>query len=111
LIEIGGDMPPPAQAPDAVRVGEHFTVTVVSYGSSSCTRPDGAEVRVNGLTAVITPYDEQAIGKGRVCTDDLRPYPRDVSLSFEEAGQALIRVIGRSFDGPAEFSTTVLVER
>jgi hypothetical protein len=110
LIEIGGEMPPPVQAPNTVRAGERFTVTVVTYGSSTCIRPAGAEVQVSDRTAEITPYDEQATGEGVVCTDDLRPYPRDVTLRFDEAGQALIRVIGRSFSGPAEFETSVVVQ-
>jgi hypothetical protein len=108
VIDPGGMPMLPFQAPDTVRAGVQFQVHVVTYGSSACTRADGAEVRrPAAFTAEITPYDLQAL-QG-ICTDDLRPFARSAAVRFDEAGDALIRVVGRSFTGTAEFEKTVVV--
>lgn len=110
-IEVGGQhSPSPIHLPSEIRSGVSFSATVVTYGSSTCTRADGADVQVTGLTAEITPYDLRRTGKA-VCTDDLAPHPREVRLRFNTPGEALIRVRGRSIavDEPAVYDTTVTV--
>jgi hypothetical protein len=85
-------------APDTVRLATPFTVTVNTFGSSSCTQPAGATLVVTGLVATITPYDLSSEGGG--CTGDIAPRPHRVQLAFGVAGRATIRVLGyRAKDG------------
>jgi hypothetical protein len=96
-------------APREAAVGTDFTVTVTTLGSSSCTRPDGATASVAGLVAEITPFDQEAAG-AQACTDDLRPFPRPVTLRFAAPGEAVVRVRGRGLSGqPVEAEVHVAV--
>jgi hypothetical protein len=109
---VGMIMPDPGipvvVAPESARAGVSFQVRVVTRGSSSCTRADGAEVHVNGLVAEITPYDR--VQRGPVaCTADLSPIPREVSLRFAAAGEAVVRVIGRGAGGREEVEVRLTV--
>lgn len=87
------------QAPPQVQVNQPFTTTVTTFGSSSCTIIDGADVQVTDVVAVITPYDRQPVGANVACTADLAQHPRAVQLTFSTPSQATIRVIGQNFDG------------
>lgn len=78
--------------PDTVAAGTSFTARVTTYGSSSCTRPDGVSTRVAGAVAEIIPYDVRET-RG-ACTADIHPFPRDVQLRFATPGPAVVRVIG-----------------
>lgn len=117
IIEIGGEQPSPVQVPEPVVAGIPFDATIVTYGSGTCTRPDGAEVEITGLEGEITPYDLEYRGPWErggyhiACTDDLAPYPRDISLLFDEPGDAQIVVIGRPVPGDTlvEFRIDILV--
>jgi hypothetical protein len=97
VIDTGNSLPETLQLPDTVTAGTTFTVVVETYGSSSCTRADGARVEVDGLVAEITPYDRVLL-EG-ICTDDLAPFPRAVDVRFDEAGEALVRLVGRTIFG------------
>ena len=94
------------ELPDTVVAGQAFTATVTTYGSSSCTRPDGAEVEVRGRIATITPYDRVA-PPGSTCTGDLHAFPREVRLRFDGAGEAAVRV--RSRGGEVVLERRVMV--
>ena len=100
VIDVGSQSLRALAAPDTVAAGAPFVVTVTTFGSSSCTRADGAEVEVRGLVAEVVPYDREATG-ARVCTDDLRPFPRDVTVRFSAPGQATVRALGRGLGGGA----------
>jgi hypothetical protein len=50
-------------------------------------------VVVSGLLADVTPWDRVA-PHGTACTDDLAPFPRDVTLRFDVAGTATVRLHG-----------------
>jgi hypothetical protein len=107
-IEIGLAQPAPIRLPETVQRGVPFVATVATFGSGTCTRPDGAEVHVSGLIAEVTPYDLKAT-RG-ACTDDLVPYPREVSLRFDQAGEALVRVLGRTLRSePAQYEARLVV--
>ena len=82
------------EMPANATAGVSFEITVTTVGSSSCTRADGASVAVSGLVADVTPWDLVA-PVGAVCTDDLAPFPRRVTLRFSGAGTATIRLHGR----------------
>lgn len=81
-------------SPPSVRAGETFTVTINTYGSSSCTRPNGHRLRVSGRTADITALDWEA-PDDTPCTRDLRYFPHQIPLRFERAGDATLRVRAR----------------
>jgi hypothetical protein len=110
VIDVGGGTPRALAAPDTVAAGAPFTVTVTTFGSSSCTRADGAELEVRGLVAEIVPYDRELTGDV-ACTDDLRPFPRDVTVSFAAPGQATVRVLGRGLGGGASVLEARVVVR
>jgi hypothetical protein len=88
-LNAGGSL----QAPAEVSRGVAFEVVVTTYGSGSCTRPAGAEVRMEGMLAVVRPFDLSREGRA-TCTADLAAFPRPVSLRFDAAGEAAIRVVG-----------------
>ena len=78
------------QAPDTVRLGVTFNATVNSFGSSSCTSPDGVELTLGPAEARVIPYDRILVGKDVACTPDMAPIPHPVALKFTEAGAATI---------------------
>jgi hypothetical protein len=81
-------------APDAVTRGTPFQITVSTFGSGSCTRPDRDEVTSSALEFEVLVYDEKA-PSGTACTADLRRFPRTLTVQFDQAGTAEIRVVGR----------------
>ena len=96
--------------PDTVQAGVAFTARVTTFGSSSCTRADGAEVRVARSVAEITPYDLEATGNA-TCTADLAPFPRDVQVRFDAVGTATVRVRGRPEQGAERVVERTVVVR
>jgi hypothetical protein len=101
-------LPPPIELPDTVEQGVPFASNVVTFGSSSCIRADGAEINVSGLTVHITPYDLVAVTGD--CNADLAIHPRNVTLQFEEAGKATVRVHGLTRLGePTQYEAQLLV--
>lgn len=97
-------------APRQTRAGAEFTVRIDTLGSSTCTRADGADIRIRGQFAEIIPYDRRAPA-GAACTDDLAVHSREVRLRFAEAGDATIRVLAqpRMVDGLASHEVPVAV--
>ncbi len=92
---IGGPSLQRIDAPDTVRAGEFFSITVHSWGSGSrrCNEPDGEIVETRGAIIRIKPYDKVPTGE-LVCTADLRNYPRPLSVRFANAGTGTIRLVG-----------------
>ncbi|HEU0014601.1 MAG TPA: hypothetical protein VFQ45_13005 [Longimicrobium sp.] len=86
------------QAPESARVGETFTVRAYSYGSSSCTDPERVDVDRKVRQVEIVPYDRIA-PQGTVCTMDLHAFPREIEVRFDVAGEAVVRLRGRSVYG------------
>lgn len=112
IIDIGSDAPlPTLELPETIRSGVPFTATVVTWGSGTCTRPAGAEVRHYEGGVEITPFDRWPVGEA-VCTDDLRPYPRSVEIRIDGAGEAVVRVVGRTLwpSEPTEHEVRVTVQ-
>jgi hypothetical protein len=80
------------EAPDSVYAGTPFQIVVRTSGPGGCWQPDGADVSLSGLAAEVVPYDRVV---GPNCLDVSRLLSRTLSLTFEEPGEALIRVTGR----------------
>lgn len=85
--------------PRRARVGRPLTITVTTGGSGSCTRPSGASVEIDRLTATVVPLDAHP-GSAIACSRDLRPYPRSVELTFHQAGVAHVVVTGVRLGAP-----------
>lgn len=82
-------------APDTVTRNTPFTVTINSFGSSSCTTPDGVTMSTDAATVVrIVPYDRVPRGQ-EVCTLDFSPRPHPVEIRLPAPGPATIRAVGR----------------
>ena len=78
--------------PDTVSRNADFSVSIVYYGSGSCTRLDEVEVLVNGSIAILWPYVKNP--SSGVCTADLRRFTVQQVLTFAAPGPAEVRVIG-----------------
>jgi hypothetical protein len=82
------------EVPDQFEVGVPATVTVATY-FGGCARDGPTLVHVDGLLAVIEPYDEMlAPEAGRFCPSFLRSFPHSAQVEFRESGDATVRVIG-----------------
>jgi hypothetical protein len=80
--------------PDTVTAGAIVATSVITVGSSSCTRPaDVAVVGAGSLLQTLTPRDSVATGNV-ACTDDLAMRPHPIQLRFNEPGTATIRIRG-----------------
>jgi hypothetical protein len=95
-------------APDEVTRGVPFQITVTTFGSSSCTLPDGHELTYPAGAAEVTVYD-LAAPLSTPCTDDIHSFPRTLTVQFNTAGEAEIRVIGSSFPGQGNLTITKTV--
>jgi hypothetical protein len=100
-------------APDAVTRATPFQITASTFGSSSCTRADGYEVTSTTGAFEVRLYDQEA-PPHTACTADLRSFARTLTVQFDQAGPAEIRVIGRG-DGqdgmaPRTIRKTIIVQ-
>ncbi|HEV8265726.1 MAG TPA: hypothetical protein VGQ06_12335 [Gemmatimonadales bacterium] len=93
-IDAGGTLDEVITGPTSGSVGERLPFTVSTFGNS-CVAAAGADVVVQDLEATVTPYDHE--NRGATCLDYLKAYPRPVTVIFDRAGDATIRVQGRSF--------------
>ena len=84
-------------APATVQRGVSFVVRATTFGSGSCTHPNGYELNFEPTRAEIRLYDNYD-PPNTPCTDDLASFPREVTLRFDQAGVAEVVVIGRGFD-------------
>jgi hypothetical protein len=96
-IDAGGTLPNVIKAPASGSVGKRLSLTVSTFGNS-CVAAAGADVVVRDLQATVTPYDQEY--RNTPCLDYLKAYPRPVTVVFDRAGDATIRVQGRSFYQP-----------
>lgn len=85
-------------APVTVLQGTPFQVTASTFGSSSCTSPDGYQLDAGTTRVEIRLYDRSAPPQS-ICTADLGRFPRDILLQFDQVGTVQVVVIGRDWDG------------
>jgi len=96
------------EAPDTVLAGSAFEVTVNTFGSSSCVRPERLDVEMADSVARLTPYDRVAPAS-TPCTDDLRAHPHVASVTFPSRGSGMLEVLGRSATGDTVVRQSVVV--
>jgi len=97
--------------PARVSVGADVSITVRTSGCGECTQFQRTDVAVNGRDVEIRPYDTRYLG---LCGDCFEYFPHPVTVQFEEAGPAVIRVFGYMagdrFGTVIERSSTLTVE-
>ncbi len=90
-IEFYND-PVIVQLADTVSVTKPTTMSVITYGGG-CVRKGPTEVSIDGLDAVVEPFDSVHVA-AEACTLELSRFLHEVSLQFAERGTATVRVIG-----------------
>ncbi|HKT59861.1 MAG TPA: hypothetical protein VJQ46_07400 [Gemmatimonadales bacterium] len=93
LNPTAGDRSVALTRPTHVTANAPFLVTVQTFGSSTCTRPDRLDLTVTGSLARLAPYDQVA-QDGATCTRDLAPFSHARTVTFGEAGPASLRIVG-----------------
>ena len=89
--------------PAVFHVGVPDTVSIHTVGNG-CVRLANTTVTVQGLLATIQPVDSIMIRD--VCTDQLATFTHKAAVTFQQAGTATIRILGRN-----DFVTNITVER
>lgn len=82
-------------APDTVDPETSLTITINTFGSSSCTQPDGVDLATAGTLVRIVPYDLLSSGRFTGCTADFASRAHPVALDFPSSGSLTIRAVGR----------------
>jgi hypothetical protein len=85
---------PSIVVPESVRAGEDFTVTIGTTWRNTCARKDATEVRVQGASATVTPYER--VTEGGACGDMVQHFTHTATLRFAQPGTAEIVVRGRA---------------
>ena len=93
-------------APDSVNPDSNLTITINSFGSSSCTTPDGVDMTATFTMVRVVPYDRVSSG-ARGCTADFASRPHPVDIQFPSSGVLIIRAVGRSGTGLDSIEHTV----
>lgn len=89
------DMQKVIEAPERVRVGQDFQVTITTFGGG-CEEAGDTGVITAEKRATIFVYDfTTATRPGVICTTELKRLPHVVTLRFTEPGEGLIEVWGR----------------
>ncbi|MEW5928877.1 MAG: hypothetical protein AB1941_15560 [Gemmatimonadota bacterium] len=99
LTAAPGAPRPGVTAPDTVRAGAPFSVLVTTVGPTVCWAAAGAQVEMLPGVANVTPFDYTPEDQWTACGDALLELPRSVTLSFPQAGEAVLRVMGRRVVG------------
>jgi len=100
-------------APEAVKVGEDFNVTINTFGGG-CESKGDEGVILGEDSAVVMVYDfTVATRPGVICTAIAQTFPHTVILRFTKTGDAVIRIWVRRIgpDTPPEGVPIVLERR
>lgn len=73
---------------------QSLSIAITTYGPS-CYRKGETEVEVNGLRAVVKPYNYAPL-PGSPCTRDLRAFEHTATIRFGQSGTARVVVHGLS---------------
>jgi hypothetical protein len=108
VILAGIGMAGVIDAPDTVRARAPFQSVINTFGSSSCTTPDGVDLSQTPSEVIVTPYDRVPVGPAS-CTKDMAPRPHPVQVRFTDPGLGRIVVQGRLVSGTVPGSGPVSV--
>jgi hypothetical protein len=89
-------------APDTVRVGAAFTVTVYSVAANACVQRVRDDVSVTGSTALIRPIVRET--SGAACAQVVSMMAHPVSVTFAAAGRATLQVRGQRVDADGKIA-------
>lgn len=95
----GGAPRPGVSAPDTVQAGTPFPVLVTTVGPTVCWVASGGQVEMQPGVALVTPFDYTPEDHWTACGDALLELPRTVTVTFSQAGDAVLRVQGRRVVG------------
>lgn len=94
VIKLGNE-PVIVDVPPVADSGVTAVVTVITYGLEGCFRAAETRVSVDGLEALIEPYDTVfRPGPDEACVALLGLVPHDVPLVFHRRGEATITIRG-----------------
>jgi hypothetical protein len=96
LIQLLPSSPAQVTVPATVRVGETFTVQIVTHGGG-CMRKGRTREQTTDLTAELRPYDVEV--EADVCTAEATTYRHSASVRFNRSGTGTVQVYGRSEPG------------
>lgn len=104
-IEIGSDGPEITLMPLGNRT---LRISITTYGAG-CYRAGGTEADIDGLEAVVTPWDYVPPPESP-CTRDLVSFEHTVNVRFRRSGTARVLVRGLS-TAREPYGDTIVVER
>ena len=106
----GFDQPVVVNVPDTVPVHTPASVVATTYGGGCIFAKAFTTVSVEGLNAVVEPYDSVDIST-RICTLEIRQFVHTAEVQFAEQGTATVRVVGRRVLFASETDSVMSVER
>ena len=107
VLELDG-RPVDIQTPATASVGGPITLTFYTVGGG-CTRTGPTSTAVDGLVAVIQPFDSVVteLPPNWGCPMDLRGLEHTATVRFAAAGTATVQVLGRRQPG----DSALIIER
>lgn len=85
---------PAIEMPDTVEIGSEFEITIYTTWPNGCARTGGADVRVDGNHATVTPHT--IVREYATCTQAPQRLTHEATLQFPESGAAEVVVRGRA---------------
>lgn len=80
--------------PEIAERGETIQITLYTWGS--CATPARTEARVNGMNAIVTPYDTTRRGTyANPCPLGIGRLEHTATLTFNQVGTATVTIRGR----------------
>ena len=96
----------PIVLPEAVKVGETFTVIVTTRGGG-CIKFGDSKVEIEGMIATVSVYDWYN-NRDQDCSLYLALHQHKAEITFNEIGTATLNIVARESSG-LELLTTVTV--
>jgi hypothetical protein len=109
ILEYFG-YPADVTVPDTVPVNTPASIVVTTYTGGCNFAKAFEEVSVEGLLAVVEPYDSVNV-RATVCRAILRIFGHTVELRFGQQGTATVRVVGLRVSEDGGTETVMTVER
>lgn len=108
ILEYYG-YPADVTVPDTVPVNTPASIAVRTYGGGCIFATAFEDVSVEGLLAVVEPYD--SVHVARACRANLRIFGHIAQVQFGQQGTATVRVVGLFVSEYGGIETVMTVER